>query len=189
MIKLLMLQALAPFRHPINYPSSFSRTPTTTIALLVGPLLRARHGREVGRGVRPAVELDRSIADLVAAGDADGGPRRAAVVAAGNVEMRALYIPFLLAVRGVHAHLLDAHEVLAGGDLGRQPELPVLHLVRQPALVGAVPRHLGAQLVHFEPVARAVVVADVAGGLGEVDLGERRQRTVVARGGSTGVLP
>lgn len=70
----------------------------------------------------------------------------------------------------MHAHLLDAHEVLAGGNLVGKAELELFEVPGQPALVGAVPRDRGAQLVHLEPVSGAVVVTDVAGGFGEVDL-------------------
>lgn len=86
--------------------------------------------------------------------------------------MRALDVPLLLAVGRVDTHLLDAHEVLPGGDFGGEPELEVLHVFGEPAVVGAVPGGFGAELVDFEPVAGAVVVADVAGGFGEVDLEE-----------------
>lgn len=70
----------------------------------------------------------------------------------------------------MNAHLLDAHQVLAGRNLRWQAELKVLFVARKPALISAVPGHHSAELVHLEPVARPVVVADITGGFGEIDL-------------------
>lgn len=84
--------------------------------------------------------------------------------------MRALDVPLLLAVRRVHAHLLDAHEILAGGDLLGETEGEGSQVPREPALVCPVPGDSSAQLVDFEPFTRPVVIAHVSGGLGEVDL-------------------
>jgi hypothetical protein len=68
------------------------------------------------------------------------------------------------------ADLLNPHQVLPGGDLLGEAELELLQIPGQPALVRAVPRVRGAQFVHLEPVARAVVVTDIARCLRQVDL-------------------
>lgn len=138
---------------------------------LVGPLLRAGHGGKVRGRLGPAVELNSGVADLDATRDPDGRAGGSAIVVAVDLEMGTLDIPLLLTVGRVDAHLLDAHQVLAGRDLVGQTELEILLVARQPALVGAVPGHHSAKLVHLEPVARPVIVTDVAvGRLGEVDL-------------------
>lgn len=105
--------------------------------------------------------------------------------------MSALDVPLLLSVRRLErtvsvnrqrqpgigfktymdTHLLNTHQILASGNLRRQAELKVLLVAGEPALVGAVLGHHRAELVDLEPVARAIIVADVAGGFGEVDLG------------------
>lgn len=84
-----------------------------------------------------------------------------------------LEVHLLLAVGLVDAHLLDPHQVLAGGDLVGELELELLQVPRQPALVGPVPGDHGAQLVHLEPIARPVVVTNIARCFGEVDLFRR----------------
>jgi hypothetical protein len=66
-------------------------------------------------------------------------------------------VELLPAVGRVDGHVLDAEEVLAGGDLLGQLEGEGGLADGEPAVVLAVPRHLGAELVHLEPVARAVV--------------------------------
>jgi len=137
---------------------------------LVRPLLRARHRGKVRQRLSPAIQLNSRVADLVGAGEANDGARGAAVVVAGDVEVGTLNVPLLLAVGRVHAHLLDAHQVLAGRDLSVQLELKVLLLICESAVVLAVPGHARAELVHLEPAARAVVVTHVAGRLGEADL-------------------
>lgn len=81
-----------------------------------------------------------------------------------------LNVPLLLTVGRMHAHLLDAHQILAGGNLSGKTELKVLHVTRQPALIGSVPRHHCAKLIHLEPLARAIIVAYIPRGFGEIDL-------------------
>ena len=66
--------------------------------------------------------------------------------------------------------MLNAHEVLARGDLGGKREGEFVLLPDEVARVSAVPRGNGAELEDFEPGARAVVLGDVAGGFGHVDL-------------------
>jgi hypothetical protein len=137
---------------------------------LVGPNWRAGHRRKGRRRLRPAIKLNSRVADLYATRNLDGGTRETAVLVSFYAQVGALHLPLLLSVGRVDAHLLDAHQVLAGGDFVGQAELEVLLVAREPALVGAVPRDHGAELVDLEPVAGSVVVADIAGGLGEVDL-------------------
>lgn len=69
--------------------------------------------------------------------------------------------------------MLDADEVLAGGRVGGDLERRGVLVPGAPVGVfEALLRDVVAEafLVHFEPVAGAVVLLDVAGGFGHVDL-------------------
>ena len=83
--------------------------------------------------------------------------------------MRTSDVELTVSVRLVRSRLLDADEVLARGDLSGHLEGELLHLPGNPVTVGG---RAGAvtPLGNLEPVAGSVVVADVAGGLGHVDL-------------------
>jgi hypothetical protein len=70
----------------------------------------------------------------------------------------------------MYSHVLDAHQVLPSGDLGGQLEAELVFVPAEPAFVGTVPRHGGAELEDFEPVTGAIVVPDVAWSLGHVHL-------------------
>lgn len=83
--------------------------------------------------------------------------------------MRTPDVELATCVRLVRGRLLDPDEVLAGGDLCGHLKGELLHLPGNPVAIGC---RAGAvtPLGNLEPVAGSVVVADVAGGLGHVDL-------------------
>lgn len=87
--------------------------------------------------------------------------------------MRTPEVELATCIRVVRGYLFDTHEVLAGGDLGGHLEGELLHPPGNPVAIGGRSGPV-TPLGNFEPVAGSVVIADVAGGLGHIDLLKRR---------------
>lgn len=83
--------------------------------------------------------------------------------------MRTSNVELAACVRLVRGRLLDTDKVLAGRDLGGHLKSELLHLPGDPVAICGRASSV-TPLGNLEPVAGSVVVPDVAGGLGHVDL-------------------
>jgi hypothetical protein len=89
-----------------------------------------------------------------------------------------LHVEFLPSIRLVDRHMLNAHQVLAGWYLSRQLEGKLALVPGEPSLVCPIPRDLGADLIHLDSIARAVVFTDIAWRLRQVSLIQKGDRLV-----------
>jgi hypothetical protein len=119
-------------------------------------------------GVGPAVVLEEGLVAAIHTGNLERG-RGLSGIAAGDLDVRTPDVELAVCVRLVRGRLFDTDEVLAGGDLGGHLEGELLHLPGNPVAIGGRAGPV-TPLGNLEPVAGSVVVADVAGGLGHVDL-------------------
>jgi len=135
--------------------------------LLTVPDLGAGHN--VGLGVVPLVEPDARVSGLVDAWNLDerGG---SATTGALNAELSALHVELSLAYMAlVKTDVLEADEVFSRRDVLGDLELEAVLLPGAPRAVVAGAATAKTRLPHLEPVAGAVVLGDLAGGLGHVD--------------------
>lgn len=136
--------------------------------VVVGPHSRTWHGTHLSLRGSPAVVLEEGLVAVIDARDLE---RRRGIsrIAADDLNVRTPNIELAACVRLVRGRLLDADEVLTSGDLGGHLEGELLHLPGDPVAIGGRARSV-TPLGNLEPVAGSVVVADVAGCLGHVDL-------------------
>jgi hypothetical protein len=137
------------------------------VGATTAPHSRTRHSVR-SRVASPFVIGQARIVRLVHAGDLD---QRAWVASAGSLNFELSTLHVMLALGHMHlvnCNVLDAYEILPGGDILGDGEGDSIFLPRAPAsvVVGLAAAKTG--LVDLEPVTRAVVGVDGAGGLGHV---------------------